>query len=123
MIVAAGAVVAAAVRVVAGAGVRVRMATRTARLPSGVAEAGVKLTLLPRRAKAAASRGSETAGVKAAIERPFIDTAEREMPFSRWEEEAMAGASNSERAVSDVPPATAMALNLFTDRLPVGTYT
>ena len=81
MIVVLGAVL-AAVRVT-GVGARVRIATRTARLPSAVGEAGVKLTLLPRRAKAAASRGSDTAGVKEAIERPFIDTDDRETALSR----------------------------------------
>jgi type IV secretory pathway TrbL component len=66
----------------AGVLARARMATRTARLRSGDADAGVKrkseLNRVPRRASAAASRGSETAGVKAPTGRAFIAALGRE---------------------------------------------
>mgnify|MGYP006194842489 CR=1 FL=1 len=113
-----GVAVVPAVRV-ACAGVRARIATLTERLPSGDAVAGVKLTLLPRRAKAAASRGSETAGVKAPIERPLRETEGRDDDLSRSAETARAGTSRRETAVNDAPPATAMAFNLFTRATPL----
>jgi hypothetical protein len=91
---------------------RARIATRTARLRSDAAAAGVKrkslLRRVPRRASVAASLGSETAGVKAPTGRAFIEAAGR-AALSRWVEAAMAGASNSAIATSDALPTPVMA--------------
>ena len=100
---------------------RARTATRRPRLRSPVA-AGVKrkslLMLVPRRARAAARRGSETAGVKAPTGRPPSAAAGR-FAFVLGELAARAGASSSAIASSDAPPAVPMARKLPQDfRLP-----
>ena len=66
----------------AGALASARIATWTERLRSGDADAGVnrksEVKRVPRRARAAASRGSDTAGVKAPTGRAFIAAPDRE---------------------------------------------
>ena len=103
-------------RTASGASARERTATRIERVRSGVAVAGVNrkppLTRVPRRASAAARRGSETAGVKASIGRPLAEARALRSPPG-W---AMAGASSSAIATSDALPAAAMARNLLKNR-------
>ena len=94
---------------------RARIATsRPRRSPEGVA--GVKrnslLVLAPRRASAAASRGSETAGVNAPTGRALSAAAWR-FALSLWVVVAKAGVSSSAIAISDALPAVPMALSLL----------
>src|SRR5687768_10434232 len=100
----------------AGVLARARIATRSARLRSDEGEAGVKrksvLRRVPRRASAAASRGSETAGVNAPTGRAL--SAAGRFALVRAEVWAEAGASSSAIAISDAPPAAAMACNFLT---------
>src|SRR5688500_15512252 len=101
----------------AGVVARARIATRSARLRSVDGEAGVKrkslLRRVPRRARAAASRGSETAGVNAPTGRA-LSAAVGRLALVRVEVWAEAGASSSAIAISDAPPAAAMACNFLT---------
>ena len=106
----------------AGVSARARIATRTARLRSVEAEAGVKrkspLRLVPRRASAAASRGSETAGVKAPTGRA-CSSAAAAMRLVPLAVAAKAGASTapSRSAMRSLP--LPMARSFLTDvRLP-----
>src|SRR3978361_1960664 len=90
-----------------------RIATWTLRLRSPDVVAGVKLKSplrpVPRRAGRAASRGSETAGVKAPIGRPLNDIAVGRFALLLWVVAPRAGASSSAIATSDTPPAAPMA--------------
>lgn len=95
----------------AGVVARARIATRTERLRSVLVDAGVNrnslLRVEPRRARVAASRGSETAGVKEPIVRALSEGAGRAL-VRCWVEAASAGASRSATAISDALPAAPM---------------
>ncbi len=109
-VLAAGGGLAVARAASAGVAARALTATLTARLRSFAASAGVKRkplvrAALPRRASAAASRGSATAGVNAPKERELSEGARRACLPACWEGRAKAGVSSSAIAISDAPPA------------------
>ena len=102
-----------------------RIATWTLRLRSPDVVAGVKLKSalrpVPRRARRAASRGSETAGVKAPIGRALNDIAVGRFALLLWVVAPRAGASSSAIAASDAPPAMPMARSPFKTLSPLQT--